>query len=486
MVILRRILFYIFLSAYLILCPLIVLYALGYIFTPKAEEGFAKTGLIHFETVPEGASLLIANKPSAEKTPATIRNLLAGQYDVKVVYPGFRPWECKVVIEPGKAIAFDKILLVPERLETKTLIGESFAGLLSIPDTRFLILSKTQQLKDLTIFDWKNETMRPFLPPSSSLANEEYETVFVSKGSPFLLLKMKGPKRRFFWCELEKEKPSIQDITGLFQYGEPSDVQWEGENPQYLFARINENIHRLEIEKMTVTLNFLEKIQGFGVRRGKVYALRADALIRKDFDAKKGDGMTLDEGTFLHDLFYGKGPFRIDFLSRDILCFLSWEGAFFFNEPPYRFVEKDLRGYYADASGKRIVFWQDSQLGKLDFSEPVRRKGLFRRGPEIEWVFQKGTAIRQAYFVYGDSHAVFLDKDQVFLISLTEKAKIHLNPLVKVLPNTAIFYAERTGQFYYLEPSQGYLTAVEILRPEARPLDYVINEIEKETVGVTR
>ena len=94
--ILRKILFYLFIAIYLILCPLIIFYALGYIFTPKVEEGFAKTGLIHLETLPTDASVSIANRRYAEKTPVTIRNLLAGRYDVKIFLKGYRPWVRKV------------------------------------------------------------------------------------------------------------------------------------------------------------------------------------------------------------------------------------------------------------------------------------------------------------------------------------------------------------------------------------------------------
>ena len=112
MIIFRKILFYFFLALYLVLCPIIILYAFGYIFTPKVEEGFAKTGLIHIETLPENAFISIANKHYAETTPATIRNLLPGSYDVKILLRGYRPWDRMVQVEPGKAVNFEKVLLV--------------------------------------------------------------------------------------------------------------------------------------------------------------------------------------------------------------------------------------------------------------------------------------------------------------------------------------------------------------------------------------
>ena len=103
MEILRKVLFYFFFALYLILCPVIIFYAFGYILTPKFEEGFVKTGLIHIESLPDNAFLSISNRRYIEKTPATIRNLMAGAYDVKLTLDGYRPWARRTYVEPGKA-----------------------------------------------------------------------------------------------------------------------------------------------------------------------------------------------------------------------------------------------------------------------------------------------------------------------------------------------------------------------------------------------
>lgn len=488
MIILRKILFYIFLSLYLVLCPLIVLYALGYIFTPKAEEGFAKTGLIHFETVPRRASILIGNKRYADETPATIRNLLAGKYNVKILRAGYQPWEHKVTIEPGKAIVFDKILLVPKKLYPKTLMAQSFKSFLPVPGTRFLILFKTQRLQEMMVFNWKNETSQPFVAANSPFKDFTCEKIFLNKDSRFLLLEVKKQeKTRFLWCQLlDKEKPSIRDVSGFFMRGEPSDIQWSSKESDYLFPFYNGTVDRLDLEKKILIPGFLEDIQGYGIYKEKVYALRSATVIQFDVDAKKNHWTVIDQGLFLENLFLGKDMFKIDFLSHDIVCFLGANGEFLVNEPPYRFIEEGLQGYAVDPAKKKIILWQKEKLGVLDFSIPPRRKGIFKRGPEIEWILNGAKSIERAYFVYGDSHAVFCDENQLFLILLREGEKFRAEPLVKVLNKSAMFYSERTGQIYYLEPSQGYLMTIEMLPPEVRPLNYVISEIEKETAGTTK
>ena len=59
MLILRKIVFYIFALFYIVFCPLVVLYAFGYIFKPQSEEVVVKTGIIYLSTAPAGASIYV-------------------------------------------------------------------------------------------------------------------------------------------------------------------------------------------------------------------------------------------------------------------------------------------------------------------------------------------------------------------------------------------------------------------------------------------
>ena len=281
MVTLRKILFYFFVVLYLVLCPLIILYALGYIFTPKVEEGFAKTGLMHFETLPTGASISVANKQYAEKTPTTVRNLLAGAYNVTLSRAGYRPWTRQIRIAPGKAVAFDKILLMPQELKVKTLVSQPFDDLLSVPATRFLLLFKSKRAGDVSVFDWKDETARPLLSANAPFRDAAVIRYFMIKKSSFVLFLVKmGEQTRFLGCQLDKEKPEVKDLSGLFRRGTPSEVRWEGDNPDDLFALYSGNLDRADLKKMKVRKNLLEGIQGFDLFRGKIFALRDCTLTR--------------------------------------------------------------------------------------------------------------------------------------------------------------------------------------------------------------
>src|SRR3989344_2619629 len=111
----RKILFYVFLAGYLVACPVIVLYSLGYILTPGAGNGVAKAGLIDVSTLPPGATVYLGNKRYTQKTPAVISGLLPGQYRVTVYLKGYALWSREVSVQAEQAAVFDHILLLPKQ-----------------------------------------------------------------------------------------------------------------------------------------------------------------------------------------------------------------------------------------------------------------------------------------------------------------------------------------------------------------------------------
>lgn len=127
MLLLRKILFPIFVTAYLVFCPLLIAYALGYLFRPGAPQEIVKTGLIHLSSVPPGARVVVGRSRFRENTPTVIRDLLPGHYRVRVVRPGYQPWQHGVRVEAGKASSFGRILLLPVRWRPE-----------AFPETRFL------------------------------------------------------------------------------------------------------------------------------------------------------------------------------------------------------------------------------------------------------------------------------------------------------------------------------------------------------------
>src|SRR3989339_88687 len=113
MPLIRKILFWIFTAVYAVLCPLLILYSLGYAYSPIRGE-WARTGVLKLSTLPHGAEIFLEKSRFTHQTPAAIEELLPGDYTITLRKKGYKVWTQRVSIEAGKATAYEKIVLIPD------------------------------------------------------------------------------------------------------------------------------------------------------------------------------------------------------------------------------------------------------------------------------------------------------------------------------------------------------------------------------------
>jgi len=149
----RNILFIAFIGLFVIITPLVMLYAAGYEFNWEAKK-IQKTGTLNIITDPKGAKVYLDGKVLTETslasfinkarpvyTPAKIKNLLPGEYLVKLEAEGYWPWEKKADIYPGEALNLDKIILIKKDLPILA-AAEALTGAITSPDRdKFLCLA---------------------------------------------------------------------------------------------------------------------------------------------------------------------------------------------------------------------------------------------------------------------------------------------------------------------------------------------------------
>ncbi len=157
MLFLRKLVFYCFLIFYAIACPLIILYAFGYIFEPRNLSHVVKTGDIHLSTAPPGASVYLNNKPLKEKTPALISQLLPGDYDIAIKTPEYSDYNINLSVEAGSATVRDNIILIPEKWEYKVCGTRNFSGMIPIEDTDFFIMQKHESSDRAELYNYKTD-----------------------------------------------------------------------------------------------------------------------------------------------------------------------------------------------------------------------------------------------------------------------------------------------------------------------------------------
>ena len=110
----RGFLFYLSVGVFCIGLPWILSFALSYKFDPHTFI-FRKAGLIVCKTQPAGASIYLNEKLQEDKTPATINELLPGDYEVSFQLQQYYSWVGKISVEAGKVARLEKVILFPLR-----------------------------------------------------------------------------------------------------------------------------------------------------------------------------------------------------------------------------------------------------------------------------------------------------------------------------------------------------------------------------------
>ena len=460
MQILRRILFYLFLGIYLIICPLIIFSALGYKFNPQDKE-IVQTGLLYLSSIPPQADVYFAKSRYGQKTPATVRDLLPGDYFVKLSLKGYKLWQDTLTIKAGKATAFEKILLIPQNWQQRELSGDRFRSLLGLNGTDYLILAKGTKAEDYYIFNCKTEQAFPIFKADSGLKNSRVLVQFSVDGSPQLIIgaELRG-KKIFILIKIKEDSAETLDISDLI-YEPPLDIVWDPADNRHIFSLHKDKLNRLDVERRTVYPNYVKDLKGYGLNNRQVYILDKDyTLLQSKSDKNDMEPVRVD--LILKKLLSAeKGNLRIKILSEENLLFLGNDGELLTNLPPYLLSEEAVEGIEYSKKIESLLFWSKSKIGIIDFLSDDN--AIPGKKINLQWLYAKGAKISQCFWVYEDSHIIFRDRDQVYLLELKEDGLQYLENVVRLKENTSFYYHESSGNLYYLEPSSGKFCAIEVV-----------------------
>lgn len=460
---LRRFFFWLLVGLYLVFCPILIAYALGYIYKPGSELGIVKSGLVYLSTAPQNASVYLGNRRYTRRTPTILPNLLPGEYPLRLALKGYQPWFESIPVEAGKATVLERILLLPEAWNQKELVRGPFENLIPMGENRFFILKKGDHANDFFLYDWKSERMSSLFPETFESSRTKVSKIYSVDESREILLKLSGEEgEQYVWVVPRGKEVQMRNVTSLFSE-EPELISWDSEERKYIFTFQNGYLNRLDLVNLSAAPKFLSGIRGFGFYARKLYVLKENATFeRVNLEATR-EKYLLDDPALGKSLFGEKGNFKVRVLSGDLIVFLGEDGELLANRLPYRFVRDGVKGVSFDLKSKRLLIWREDALGIIDFAKERAGKKVFEAGPRLIWIYKQGKEIQQAFWAYEGSHILFKDENQVYLLELETYGKPHLNRILEAKPGSSISYAEETGMLYYLGPVSGNLSAVEVL-----------------------
>ncbi len=481
---LRKILFYVFALFYLVFCPILILYALGYIVSPGTEGPIVKSGLIYLSTTPPGATVYLGKRRYFKKTPAVISDLIPNNYDVKVVLKKYKPWNRTVPVEAGKATVLERILLFPDQWKQEKLISETFRNIIPISGSRYFILAKSDKAEDLFLYDQKSDEFQklfPFYSPFGKSRVMRY--FFVEKSTAFILQLDTEFGEKFLWIIPRRNEIRIKELTELFS-AKPEHIEWDPSERKNLFSLQDGYLDVVNIKSKETNPKLISGIRGFGLHSKKIYVLKDNFTVER-LNSKGEKEKNLFDDAALGQKLFNKEFYQIKIFSENIVVFLSEDGKLIVNRFPYQFLEEGLMGLQFDSKLDRLLIWTKHAIGILDLSnEKTDETQSSDSNAKLIWIYKQGQKIEQAFWVFNGSHILFRDRNKVFLMELETFGKPHLQELLEVKEKSSLYYQEDSGNLYYLEKTTGHLSVLELLRKEILTLPFPERKVERKKIEI--
>jgi len=252
---LRKIVFYVFVVIYLIICPVLILRMLGFVFDPVAKH-WVKTGIIYISSNPPGANVYINGRLAPEKTPTIIRDLTPANYTVRMELAEHEPWENVLPVVDKKATSIENILLIPKNWNTKTLHPLKVSNIISMPGSNSLLAINDDNVNTILVLHLNELEETGYLFPAESIYSQgKLVNYFTVAQSSFVVMQINlGEEHKYLWVDPRDKLAHIEDISELIN-NTPERLYWEPNDEKNLYVFYNGFVNRINIKAKAIYPN---------------------------------------------------------------------------------------------------------------------------------------------------------------------------------------------------------------------------------------
>ncbi len=142
----------VFIAAFFIIAPLLVLYTSGYRYDFNA--GIIKeTGAISIDVLPKNAVAYLNDQKLDIKIPIRLKNVTPGKYKIKITADGFYDWEKDVQVENMQTVYIKEIKLI-QKSDPQKIVDGKIDSLYLAPNNQFLIYQKNNTSTEFWLHDF--------------------------------------------------------------------------------------------------------------------------------------------------------------------------------------------------------------------------------------------------------------------------------------------------------------------------------------------
>jgi hypothetical protein len=457
---LRKLLFYLFVLIYILVCPVVILRVLGYDIRPGGKRQIVSTGDLYVASFPPGARLFIDGRQYSRPTPTSVLDLKPGSYRLRLWAEGYLPWTQTITVEPGKATVLDDVLLLPEHWPHSELDARAFEDILPSSEYPNLLLKRGPLLRDLFVYQVRRQAFLA-LPDSALGAARILDLVPLAGGSVLLIeVKLDSAQRRLL-LTIHSGSLDIRDLTDLVPEG-VGNLIWAAEKPEDLFFYRQGSVTRINVPAATVYPSFPYRVRGFGVGNDTLFFLTAAGdLLIQEYDSERarlpagfrGIGALLPPAGFV----------RLTPLQDGTVILRAPGGELLTAGKAGCLALGKVEGFRIETDPLRLLLWQDQRVGVLAFGGAKEPKPKRPLEVQPEWIPVPGIKVQQAFFVLEGTYVLYRNGARVVLVCPERGGQRKQVPVVQVRGGTSVYYSDRNGKLFYLDSLTGRPSSLEII-----------------------
>jgi len=447
----RRILYLSFITTFLIITPLVILYTAGYGYNFKRGR-IEKTGILYVDSKPTGANIFINGQLSG-KTPKRFTKMLPDKYQLEVKKDGYRPWNKEIEIRSNLTEFAEDIILFKDALPINIIEGE-INFFMASPDQRHIIYSVTKSnIEELKIYNIKSKTSETLKKIQNNV-----EIKFVSWSMLQNLAIFKESEKNidnyYIVNVTTKEIKYLNEITTqkfiFLDWGLDKDVYLYGLTTTGLFQidLTNKNIEKVITGKISSfifngnTLFYISRENGFDYLNRKIFGIQEQNIVNETNKIKLPPGSNL----ILQKSRNGYITL-LDQLSRDL--FILTENVFENEKIENSIIlQEKANDLVWSKDNNQILYYNDFEIWTFNILN--QQKNLLTRFSEL---------IEMVNWYYGDKYILYLVGNKIKAIE-TGPTKIKNDILLAELSEINNFTLENQGQNLYFQAQAGNLKGI--------------------------
>lgn len=282
---------------FLVLAPIVVLFAQGYRFS-LTEGRIVHTGVIVLASQPSHANITLNGQPQEEQTHARFDNLRPGPYAIEVSREGYIPWTKTLDVLPGKSTIADGITLFRKDITPESAFTHrALLRAVQLNGSTFLLFEEFEQMTRLLY--WFSKAQAPVL--LGDIQGEVSPVQFNARAQKILLRIERNGFTRYSIGDLAPylktnsppyEPLDLTPLTALLPTP-PDALVWDKEDPTLLWALEETTLYKIDLFEETRSiaghnvLDILATPKGLlraEQQRGQIRVVRQNLRGRSDLD----------------------------------------------------------------------------------------------------------------------------------------------------------------------------------------------------------